>query len=93
MAGTLIQFRLSDDEIAALAAFQHNGESASLAAKQIVLNVTNGNQITAISNQSNQLDYQEIIERKIEELESDLYSRLSNQLNELLETRLGESVA
>jgi hypothetical protein len=33
------------------------------------------------------------IQQKVEELESDLYSRLSDQLNGLLETRLGESVA
>jgi hypothetical protein len=35
----------------------------------------------------------EIVQQKLEAIESDLYSRLSDQLNGLLETRLGELLA
>ena len=110
MAGTLIQFRLSDAEIEALSAFQQEGESLSLAFKRIGLDVISSNQGELFSNQSvisnqggstsnhsssdsNRADYRDIIKQEVAELESDIYTRLADQLNGLLDTRLGEFVA
>jgi ribosomal protein L30E len=87
-AGKLIQFRLSDEELRLLDEYLggNDSKSESLKAKKALLSlITSSNQIESQSNQ----DYYE----KLADIEATLYQRLSQQVESLVEKRLGELVA
>ena len=96
-AGKLIQFRLTEEEIQALNAYMGNGtelESDSLKAKKALITLITGsnhdsNQSNHDSNQSSNHSSNHS-NQALEEIETKLYQRLSQQINDLVETRLGE---
>jgi hypothetical protein len=108
MDSNIIKFRLTPEVLQLLESVKDGDESLHQTAKRIlesslkVSTQAGHSEDTAIHNtfvESTQLEHNgtqsidEVVQQKIEELESDLYSRLTDQLNGLLDTRLGESQA
>jgi predicted DNA-binding protein len=105
MDSNIIKFRLTPEVLQLLESVKDGDESLHQTAKRIlesslkVSTQVGHSKDTAVHNtfvESTQLghsstqDVSEVVQQKIEELESDLYTRLSDQLNGLLDTRLGE---
>ncbi len=101
----IIKFRLTPEVLQLLESVKDGDESLHQTAKRILessLKVSTqvghskdtGIHSTFVENtqsgHSSTQDVSEVVQQKIEELESDLYTRLSDQLNGLLDTRLGE---
>jgi hypothetical protein len=105
MDSNIIKFRLTPELLELLESAKDGDESLHQTAKRILesslkcgTQAVHSKDTTVHSSivESTQLEHNgtqsidEVVEQKIEEIESDLYSRLSDQLNGLLDKRLGE---
>lgn len=105
MDSNIIKFRLSPDFLQLLESARNEDESLHQVAKRILESSLKGStqpghieQEAAHRKQeeSTQLGHSNTdnqIEERLKEIKADLYSELTDQLNGLIEVRLGESVA
>jgi hypothetical protein len=108
MDSNIIKFRLTPELLELLESAKDGDESLHQAARRILESSlkdstqsghTKDTTVHSGIVESTQLGHNstqgidEVVQQKIEELESDLYSRIVDQLNGLLDKRLGESVA
>jgi phosphoenolpyruvate-protein kinase (PTS system EI component) len=102
MDSNIIKFRLSSEFLQLLESAKLSEESLHQTAKYIleealksrIQNTVHSTQLGYKTQYTERTqDIAEVVQQKIEELESDLYRRLSDQLNRLLDARLGEFAA
>lgn len=89
MASELLSFRLSGPELEWLKNQQQKGETLNLTAKRLLLGLMTETVDTPVDTIVDTQDLEARIEKKIESRFEEIYQQMSNNLNYILDKRLG----